>query len=138
VKHCIDPLTFSFMGCRTAESALRSLVSLAVSQEKQVDRFWSSTILELVRSFNFFFFHRIHLTQQNFSPIPENEGKPMFMPDDKKPVAQKLNHHDVSRIDSSPAKQPARPVPTPKPVAKRDAWEIPPIQCNGKKSARLN
>jgi DOMON domain len=78
-------------------------------------------------------------------PIPENEGKPLIsepeeekpeIPNKSRPQSQKLNQQNVSkpneRVDvQKRPQQPItpRPVPTPKPVSKRDAWEIPPIQC---------
>lgn len=76
-------------------------------------------------------------------PIPENEGKPALIsepeeevPSRNRPQSQKLNQQNTSkpsdRVDVQKRPQQAitpRPVPTPKPVAKRDAWEIPPIQC---------
>lgn len=69
-------------------------------------------------------------------PIPENEGKPLITDiaeENSRPQTQKLNQPNVNRADSAkkPQQTTTRPVPTPKPVAKRDAWEIPPIQCNG-------
>lgn len=69
-------------------------------------------------------------------PIPENDGKPTISElggdSNNRPQTQKLNQANINRADA--AKKPqttTRSVPTPKPVAKRDAWEIPPIQCNG-------
>lgn len=66
-------------------------------------------------------------------PIPENEGKPLLSDvgsGNSRPQTQKLNQRvDVVKPQEQSTQ---RPVPTPKPVSKRDAWEIPPIQCNGK------
>lgn len=76
-------------------------------------------------------------------PIPENEGKPLLEPEEEeiknRPHPQKLNQQNVNikpnnRVDiekrpPQTTRTTTRPVPTPKPVAKRDAWEIPPIQC---------
>lgn len=69
-------------------------------------------------------------------PIPENEGKPLLADvenGNQRPQTQKLNQQNINRVDSVKPREPPtqRPVPTPKPVANRDAWEIPPIQCNG-------
>lgn len=70
-------------------------------------------------------------------PIPENEGKPLITDieegNSNRPQQQKLNQQNVNRVDTNKKVQQTtvRPVPSPKPVSKRDAWEIPPIQCNG-------
>lgn len=72
-------------------------------------------------------------------PIPENEGKPSAIEheesgDKNRPTSQKLNQANnkpSDRVDvaKKPQQTTSRPIPTPKPVSKRDAWEIPPIQC---------
>ncbi|CRL07149.1 CLUMA_CG020142, isoform A [Clunio marinus] len=52
-------------------------------------------------------------------PIPENDGKPILP-----------HHEDIKENNRSPPQklQQNKP-PTPKPVPKVDAWDIPPIQC---------
>lgn len=90
-------------------------------------------------------------------PIPDNEGKPAILEpefiDPKKPISQKLsnnrlnlnqgetnaadnngnknsNSNDRKDVQRRPqAAAVSRPIPTPKPASKKDAWEIPPIQC---------
>lgn len=61
-------------------------------------------------------------------PIPESEGKPfssgLANDFESQPKPQKLNSKKPQQ-QTTP-----RPVPTPKSVVKRDAWDIPPIQCN--------
>lgn len=67
-------------------------------------------------------------------PLPDHEGKTSVFTSENKqtPHAQQLNRPSFSRTNSSDGKQPSsRPVPTPKPVEKRDSWEIPAVQCNG-------
>lgn len=73
-------------------------------------------------------------------PIPENEGKPLIseLSEDnnaKRPQAQKVNQ-PINRVDNQKPST-SRPPATPKPVAKRDAWDIPPIQCNGNFNVEL-
>lgn len=74
-------------------------------------------------------------------PIPENDGKPSISEiGGDRPQTQKLNQQNINRADASkkPQQTTTRAVPTPKPVAKRDAWEIPPIQCNGNSNKFIN
>ena len=70
-------------------------------------------------------------------PIPENDGKPPISElgnANNRPQTQELTQSNINRADAprKPQTTTSRPLPTPKPVANRDAWEIPPIQCNGK------
>jgi len=86
-------------------------------------------------------------------PIPDGDTKP-FLTDTgaekTRPQTQKLNQNQNNnrkpagsqdRVDTPPRRQPyppptqpaittQRPVPTPKAAPKKDAWEIPPIQCH--------
>lgn len=79
-------------------------------------------------------------------PIPEHDGKPLLQDTEKSasvPQTQKLNQNrvDTQKRPQRPQQQQTqkpqkiqttttRPMPTPKPHSKRDAWEIPPIQCH--------
>lgn len=92
-------------------------------------------------------------------PIPEHDGKPAALTDTansaSQPQTQKLNQNrvDMQKRPQRPQQQPQRsppqhqqqqqqhqvqtkqtttprPMPTPKPHPKKDAWEIPPIQCH--------
>jgi hypothetical protein len=81
-------------------------------------------------------------------PIPEHDGKPIIQDTENsasQPQTQKLNQNrvDTQKRPQRPQQQQQqqtqkpqkvqttpRPMPTPKPHSKRDAWEIPPIQCH--------
>lgn len=74
-------------------------------------------------------------------PIPDSETKPLLAESASneriaKPQAnrQKPAANAPARRPPPPPPAPTKPAPTPaatpRPVAKRDAWEIPPIQCD--------
>lgn len=78
---------------------------------------------------------KIDFGRQPFWNCPAPLFSDTLEDDNKKgrPQSQKLNQQHSNRSNETIKQQQpvSRPVPTPKPVAKRDAWEIPPIQCNG-------